>query len=64
MTISEGTPRMERQQVKFNVRMDEALRHRLKVEAKRSVRSINGEIIHRLLESLKDVERRVEARSS
>jgi predicted HicB family RNase H-like nuclease len=49
---------MGRQQVKFNVRMDETLRQRLKAEAKRSVRSINGEIIHRLLESLKEVEQR------
>jgi hypothetical protein len=44
--------------------MDEAWRPRLKAEAKRSVRSINGEIIHRLLESLKDIKRRDGARSS
>jgi predicted HicB family RNase H-like nuclease len=54
---------MERQ-MKFNVRMNDALCQRLKAEAKRSVRSINGEIIHRLLESLKDVEQRDGARSS
>ena len=47
-----------KRRVKLNLRIDEALRRRLKDEAERSVRSINGEIIHRLLQSLKDVEPR------
>jgi len=45
------------EQIKVPVRMSEDLRERLKVEAKRSVRSLNGEIIHRLLQSLKQTGR-------
>jgi predicted HicB family RNase H-like nuclease len=46
------------QKIKVSVRMSESLRERLKVEAKHSVRSLNGEIIHRLLQSLKQTDQR------
>ena len=36
------------EQIKFPLRMSEELRERLKAEAKRSVRSLNGEIVFRL----------------
>jgi len=38
--------------VKLNLRLDEALHRQLTAEAKRSVRSLNGEIIFRLRKSL------------
>jgi predicted HicB family RNase H-like nuclease len=37
---------------KLLLRLDESLHRQLTAEAKRSVRSVNGEIIFRLLESL------------
>jgi hypothetical protein len=40
------------EQVKFPLRISEKLRERLKVEAKRSVRSLNGEIVFRLRQSV------------
>jgi hypothetical protein len=36
------------------VRLDEALRQRLIAEAKRSVRSLNGEMVYRLRKSFED----------
>src|SRR5262249_38308787 len=44
------------EKIKVPVRMSENLRERLKAEAKHSVRSLNGEIIHRLLQSLKQTD--------
>jgi predicted HicB family RNase H-like nuclease len=38
--------------VKLNLRLDEGLHQQLAVEAKRSVRSLHGEIIFRLRRSL------------
>ena len=46
------------EKIKVPVRMSENLRERLKAEAKHSVRSLNGEIIHRLLQSLKQTDQR------
>jgi predicted HicB family RNase H-like nuclease len=40
------------EQVKFPLRMFEELCERLKAEAKRSVRSLNGEIVFRLRQSV------------
>jgi predicted HicB family RNase H-like nuclease len=40
------------EEVKFPLRMSEELRERLKAEAKRSVRSLNGEIVFRLRQSV------------
>jgi predicted HicB family RNase H-like nuclease len=48
---------MERPQadrVNVNLRFDEALHQRLVAEAKRSVRSLNGEIVYRLRESIEE----------
>jgi predicted HicB family RNase H-like nuclease len=39
-------------EIPWGVRMDEALKERLKAEARRSDRSINKEIVHRLRQSL------------
>jgi len=38
-------------EIKFPIRMSGDLRERLKAEAKRSVRSMNGEILYRLQKS-------------
>jgi predicted HicB family RNase H-like nuclease len=38
--------------VKLNLRLDEGLHKQLAAEAKRSIRSLNGEIIWRLRQSL------------
>ena len=40
------------EQIKFLVRMPEDLRDLLKAEAERSVRSLNGEIVYRLRQSI------------
>jgi hypothetical protein len=44
---------MEQQQVKYPIRMPRELREQLAVAAKLATRSVNGEIVYRLRESLK-----------
>jgi predicted HicB family RNase H-like nuclease len=42
--------------VKLNLRLDEPTHRLLTAEAKRSVRSLHSEIVHRLRESLKQID--------